>query len=118
MTNLTSHQFPIYLRRKLKEIKIKVSFTLQPTTASRKYTKLRKNRKIALAVDIYNTSINNKAVIIQGIAVEFIDKGEEFRRLYNLFYQKFEWIRRDPWNEGEAAFVKVNPLSKVSWGLG
>jgi len=84
---------------------------------SKKYKNLQRNRNVALAIDIYNSSVDNKAVIVQGIVVEFISKGEEFRRLYNLFYQKFEWVRKDPWTEGEAPFVKVKPLGKASWGL-
>lgn len=83
---------------------------------SRKYKNLDKNKKIALAVDIYNSSTDNKAVIIQGTA-EIIEKGKEFQQLYDLFYEKFEWVRKDPWGEEEAPFVKVKPLHKVSWGM-
>src|SRR5215208_3483369 len=61
-------------------------------------------------------SVDNKAVIIQGV-VEFIERGEEFQKLYDIFYQKFDWVRQDPWKEGEAPFVKVKPLHKVSWGF-
>jgi nitroimidazol reductase NimA-like FMN-containing flavoprotein (pyridoxamine 5'-phosphate oxidase superfamily) len=84
---------------------------------SKKYRNLEKNKKIALEVDdTYKSSVNNKAVVVRGKA-EFIEKGEEFRRLYNLFYKKFEWVKEDPFKEGEAPFVRVKPLYKVSWGL-
>jgi len=84
---------------------------------SKKYRNLEKNKRIALEVDdTYKSSLNNKAVVVRGKA-EFIEKGEEFRRLYNLFYKKFEWVKVDPFKEGEAPFVRVKPLNKVSWGL-
>jgi uncharacterized protein len=83
---------------------------------TKKYRNLEKNKKSALVVDIYNSSVENKAVIVQGV-VEFVERGEEFRRLYNIFHEKFEWVRKEPWKEGEAPFVKVKPLHKVSWGF-
>src|SRR5437763_14130952 len=81
-----------------------------------KYKILIANKNIALAVDIYNSSVENKAVVIQG-TVDIIERGEEFKKLYQKFDKKFEWVRNDPWKEGEAPFIKVNPFSKVSWGL-
>jgi nitroimidazol reductase NimA-like FMN-containing flavoprotein (pyridoxamine 5'-phosphate oxidase superfamily) len=83
---------------------------------TRKYRNLEKNKKIALVIDIYNSTIDNKAVIVQGTA-EFIEKGKEFQSLYNIFHEKFEWVREEPWNEGEAPFVKVRPRRKTSWGF-
>ncbi len=84
---------------------------------TRKYKNLKLNKNIALAVDIYNSSVENKAIIIQG-TVDIIERGEEFKRLYQKFEKKFEWVRNDPWKEGEAPFVKIKPFIKVSWGLG
>jgi nitroimidazol reductase NimA-like FMN-containing flavoprotein (pyridoxamine 5'-phosphate oxidase superfamily) len=83
---------------------------------TKKYRNLAKNKKSALVVDVYNSSVDNKAVIVQGV-VEFVERGEEFQRLYNVFHKKFEWVREEPWKEGEAPFVKVKPLHKVSWGF-
>lgn len=83
---------------------------------TRKYKNLRVNRNVALAVDIYNSSVENKAVVIQGTA-EIIEKGGEFKKLYKKFYKKFEWVRNDPWKEGEAPFIKIKTFQKVSWGL-
>lgn len=83
---------------------------------TRKYKNLRVNRNVALAVDIYNSSVENKAVVVQGSA-EIIEKGGEFINLYKKFYKKFEWVRKDPWKEGEAPFIKIKILKKVSWGL-
>jgi hypothetical protein len=67
-------------------------------------------------VDIYGSSVENQAVIIQG-DVEIIEKGLEFNRLYKIFNEKFEWVRKDPWREGEAPFLKIKPLKKVTWGI-
>jgi nitroimidazol reductase NimA-like FMN-containing flavoprotein (pyridoxamine 5'-phosphate oxidase superfamily) len=73
------------------------------------------NKTAALVVDLYS-SVGNSAVCVQGTA-ETIEKGEEFSRLYKKFHDRFEWVRQDPWKEGEAPFVKVTPSNKVSWGL-
>jgi nitroimidazol reductase NimA-like FMN-containing flavoprotein (pyridoxamine 5'-phosphate oxidase superfamily) len=83
---------------------------------TKKYKNLKTNKNIALAVDVYNSSVENKAVVIQGTS-HIIERGEEFKKLYQKFHKKFEWVRNDPWKEGEAPFIKVKPLSKVSWGL-
>ena len=83
---------------------------------TRKYKNLKVNKNIGLAVDVYNSSVENKAVIIQG-TVDIIERGEEFKRLYKKFEKKFEWVRNNPWKEGEAPFIKIKPFNKVSWGL-
>jgi nitroimidazol reductase NimA-like FMN-containing flavoprotein (pyridoxamine 5'-phosphate oxidase superfamily) len=82
---------------------------------TKKYENISKNNRIALAVDVYS-SVGNKAVCVQGTA-ELVERGSEFARLYKVFNERFEWVRSDPWKEGEAPFVKVTPISKVSWGL-
>lgn len=82
---------------------------------TRKLENIKKNRRIALAIDVYS-SVGNKAICVQGRA-EIIEQGKEFARLYKIFHEKFAWVRRDPWKEGEAPFVKVVPKNKVSWGL-
>jgi uncharacterized protein len=82
---------------------------------TKKYKNLKRNRSVALVVDLYS-SVGNKAVCIQGTA-EIIESGQEFVRLYKMFHDKFEWVRLDPWNEGEAPFVKISPKNKASWGF-
>jgi nitroimidazol reductase NimA-like FMN-containing flavoprotein (pyridoxamine 5'-phosphate oxidase superfamily) len=82
---------------------------------TKKYKNISKNNRVALTVDVYS-SIRNKAVCVQGTA-ELIENGIEFVRFYKIFHERFEWVRRDPWKEGEAPFVKVIPTGKVSWGL-
>jgi uncharacterized protein len=83
---------------------------------TQKYKNLKVNNRIAAAIDVYDSSVENKAVIVQGTA-EIIEKGTEFRDLYQRFYRKFEWVRKDPWNEGEAPFIKIKTINKISWGL-
>jgi uncharacterized protein len=80
-----------------------------------KYANLKKNNRISLVVD---TVQNNKniAIVTMGIA-KIIHRGKKFENLYDLFYDRFEWVRQDPWKEGEAPFVMVIPKSKVSWGI-
>ncbi|MGH9890128.1 MAG: pyridoxamine 5'-phosphate oxidase family protein [Nitrososphaeraceae archaeon] len=83
---------------------------------TRKYKNLKVNNRIAASIDIYSSSIEHKAVLVQGTA-DIIEKGREFRNLYQKFYKKFEWVRKDPWKEGEAPFIKIKTFNKISWGL-
>jgi uncharacterized protein len=83
---------------------------------TRKYKNIKANKKIALSVDIYDSSVENKAIIIQG-NVDIIERGQEFKDLYQIFNARFEWVRRDPWKEGEAPFLKIKPFKKVTWGI-
>jgi uncharacterized protein len=80
---------------------------------TRKLKNLRENPHAAILVDTGGTQ---KLLLISG-SVELIEKGEEYRRLYKLFYSKLSWVKRDPWKEGEAPFVKVTPTFKAGWGL-
>ena len=79
---------------------------------TRKYVNLKKNDRVAIVVDIYLTG-KHKAVIVQGTA-EMIEKGADFKRLYEIFHKKFSWVRQTPWKEGEAPFVKIKPRTKTS----
>ena len=82
---------------------------------TRKYKNIQRNNHVALDVDIYS-SVVNKAICVQGLA-EIIEHGTEFHRLYSEFLSRFAWVRDDPWKEGEAPFIKVKTVRKVSWGL-
>lgn len=79
-----------------------------------KYANLKKNNRISLVVDTVQN--NNIAIVTMGIA-KFIHRGKKFENLYDLFHDRFEWVREDPWKQGEAPFVMVIPKSKVSWGI-
>jgi uncharacterized protein len=91
------------------------AFYIATDYETKKYENIKENDRVALAVDVYS-SVGNKAVCVQGSA-RVIEKGSEFARLYKIFEKRFEWVRRDPWEEGEAPFLKVTPTRKVSWGL-
>ncbi|MFB5632484.1 MAG: pyridoxamine 5'-phosphate oxidase family protein [Nitrosopumilus sp.] len=82
---------------------------------TRTYKNLKTNLNTSVVIDIYKSG-GHKAVLIQGKA-EVVENGEEFKRLYDIFFEKFEWVRRDPWKENEAPFLKIIPNNKVSWGL-
>lgn len=91
------------------------SFFIATDYETRKYENIKRNKTAALVVDLYS-SVGNSAVCVQGTA-ETIESGDEFSRLYKKFHDRFEWVRLDPWKEGESPFVKVTPTNKVSWGL-
>jgi nitroimidazol reductase NimA-like FMN-containing flavoprotein (pyridoxamine 5'-phosphate oxidase superfamily) len=91
------------------------SFYIATDYGTKKYDNIKHNKRVALVVDVYS-SVGNSAVCVQGTA-EIVEKGEEFARLYKIFHDRFEWVRHDPWKEGEAPFLKVTPINKVSWGL-
>jgi nitroimidazol reductase NimA-like FMN-containing flavoprotein (pyridoxamine 5'-phosphate oxidase superfamily) len=91
------------------------SFYIATDYGTKKYDNIKHNKRVALVVDVYS-SVGNSAVCVQGTA-EIVEKGEEFARLYKIFHDRFEWVRLDPWKEGEAPFLKVTPINKVSWGL-
>lgn len=91
------------------------TFYIATDYETKKYENIKENNRVALAVDVYS-SVGNKAVCIQGKA-EIVEKGKEFARLYKIFHKRFEWVRRDPWEEGEAPFLKVTATNKTSWGL-
>lgn len=91
------------------------TFYIATDYETRKYENIKENDRVALAVDVYS-SVGNRAVCVQGRA-EIIEKGKEFARLYKAFHRRFEWVRQDPWEEGEAPFLKVTPTGKASWGL-
>jgi len=91
------------------------SFFIATDYETKNYDNIKHNKRAALVIDIYS-SVGNSAVCMQGTA-EIIEKGKEFARLYKIFHDRFEWVRRDPWEEGEAPFLKVTPANKVSWGL-
>lgn len=89
----------------------KLYIVSDPETA--KVRNVKRDKRVTLLVDQYQP---NKAVLIYGEA-EIIEGGNEFYEISSLFYKKFTWARRDPWDEGEVSLIKVKPLRKLSWGL-
>jgi uncharacterized pyridoxamine 5'-phosphate oxidase family protein len=56
-----------------------------------KYANLKKNNRISLVVDTFENN-KNSAIVIMGITI-FIQRGKKFENLYDLFYDRFEWVR-------------------------
>lgn len=81
---------------------------------TRTFSNVKVNPNVGIVIDIYKTG-GHKAICLQG-TTEIIENGPEFLGLYNLFYKKYEWVRRDPWKENEAPFLKIIPKHKKSWG--
>lgn len=77
---------------------------------------LKENNRISLIIDIYDKKEGNKGIYINGIAT-IIDSGKEFVNLFKIFYNKFEWVKKDPWSEKEAPFIQIQPTKKISWGI-
>ena len=82
---------------------------------TRTFTNIKINSNTAVTIDIYKSG-DHKAVCIQGKS-EIIEKGLEFKKFYDIFYKKFQWVRNDPWKENEAPFLKIITDNKLSWGL-
>lgn len=82
---------------------------------TRTFANLKANPYTSVVIDIYRSG-GHKAVCIQG-KTEVVENGSEFEKFYNIFYEKFEWVRNEPWKENEAPFLKIIPKNKVSWGL-
>ena len=82
---------------------------------TRTYKNVKQNPRAAITIDIYKPG-GHKAVLAQG-KIDVIEQGAEFKKIYEIFFEKFEWVRRDPWKENEAPFLKLVPVTKTSWGL-
>lgn len=82
---------------------------------TRTFANIKINSNTAVTIDVYKSG-NHRAVCIQGKS-EIIEKGPEFKKFYDIFYKKFQWVRNDPWKENEAPFLKIIPSNKVIWGL-
>jgi len=82
---------------------------------TRTFTNLKSNPQTSIVIDIYKSG-DHKAICIQG-KTEIVENGSEFKKFYDSFYEKFEWVRKDPWKENEGPFLKITPNNKVSWGL-
>ncbi len=82
---------------------------------TRTFSNLKMNHNASVVIDIYKSG-EHKAIVIQGDS-EIIENGLEFKKFYKIFYEKFQWVRRDPWKENEAPFLKIITKNKVSWGI-
>jgi nitroimidazol reductase NimA-like FMN-containing flavoprotein (pyridoxamine 5'-phosphate oxidase superfamily) len=91
------------------------SFYIFSDYETKKIKNIRMNPNVALIIDVYHAP-KNRAILIIGKA-NIIERGDEYREIYNMFYKKFGWVRADPWKEGEAPLIKIVPNKKISWGI-
>jgi nitroimidazol reductase NimA-like FMN-containing flavoprotein (pyridoxamine 5'-phosphate oxidase superfamily) len=82
---------------------------------TKKLFNIKNNPYVSIVIDIYKP-FNNKGIVING-NVELVENGKSFHDIYDLFFNKFEWVRISPWIEGEAPFLKIIPKSKAVWGF-
>ena len=82
---------------------------------TRTYSNVKSNPNTSIVIDVYKSG-DHKAICVQG-RTEIIENGSEFKKIYDIFYEKFDWVRREPWKENEAPFLKIIPKNKISWGL-
>ncbi|MER3601745.1 MAG: pyridoxamine 5'-phosphate oxidase [Nitrososphaerota archaeon] len=92
----------------------KGAFYMVTDLGTKKLGNLQTDPRAALLVDTYKP---NRAVLVRGRA-QLLLSGPEFMEVTELFMRKFAWARADPWQENEAAIIKLVPEAKVSWGLG
>ncbi len=96
-------------------IKIGNSIIIATDYNTRTYANIKFNQNVGIVIDVYKSG-EHKAICIQG-KTEIIENGEEFKKIYDIFYKKFEWVKKDPWKENESPFLKIIPSRKISWGL-
>ncbi|HEY5735917.1 MAG TPA: pyridoxamine 5'-phosphate oxidase family protein [Nitrosopumilus sp.] len=96
-------------------VKINSSIIIATDYDTRTYANIKFNPNVGIVIDIYKSG-SHKAICIQGKA-EIIENGEEFKKIYQIFFKKFQWVRDDPWYENDAPFLKIMPTAKISWGL-
>ena len=72
---------------------------------TKKIFNIKKNPDISLTIDVYKPNLK-KGITVNGI-VKIIENGQMYNKIYRLFYSEFEWVRNDPWKEGEAPFLEI-----------
>ena len=82
---------------------------------TKSFQNIKVNPNTSIVIDKYIPG-NHKAVCIQG-QVKIIESGKEFTEFYEMFYEKFQWVKNDPWKENEAPFLQIIPKNHTSWGL-
>lgn len=82
---------------------------------TKKLFNINKNPNVSLAIDIYEPN-QNKGIVVNG-KVTIIESGQIYKKIYLLFYNKFEWVRNGPWKEGEDPFIEIKPYAKTSGGI-
>jgi PPOX class probable F420-dependent enzyme len=78
---------------------------------TKKLRNLKENKRVALVVDEYRP---NHAVMVEGDC-EILERGKEYLRLLQILFDRFEYYRKNPWDEGESPILKVKPTKAVMW---
>jgi PPOX class probable F420-dependent enzyme len=78
---------------------------------TKKLKNLKQNKKVALVVDEYRP---NHAVMVEGDC-EILERGKEYLRLLKILFDRFEYYRKNPWDEGESPILKIRPTKAVMW---
>ncbi|WP_148687191.1 pyridoxamine 5'-phosphate oxidase family protein [Candidatus Nitrosocosmicus hydrocola] len=82
---------------------------------TKKFSNIKKNPNVGLVIDIYNPSAN-KGLTLQGIS-KIHEQGQTFSNVYTLLFEKFDWVKKDPWKEYEAPIIEITATAKSSWGI-
>lgn len=82
---------------------------------TKKLFNIKKNPDISMTIDVYKPNLK-KGITVNGI-VKIIENGQMYNKIYLLFYSRFEWVRNDPWKEGDAPFLEIKPYAKASLGI-
>ncbi|MEM0117674.1 MAG: pyridoxamine 5'-phosphate oxidase family protein [Conexivisphaerales archaeon] len=80
---------------------------------TKKLKNLMENPKAALVVDEFRP---NRGLMLTG-RCEIYERGKEYIRFQRLLYDRFEYYRNNPWNEGEAPILKLIPEKVSSWSI-
>lgn len=80
---------------------------------TRKFKNILDNPKVAVVVDDVDPQME---VLLQG-TVKITERGNEWKRIYNMFFKKFEWVRKNPWKEDDAPFIEIKISKMVKWGF-
>lgn len=82
---------------------------------TKKFSNIKRNPYVGLVIDIYKVA-GNRGITLQGSS-RILEHGQAFNAIYSLLFQKFDWVRNDPWKEYEAPIIEITALSKSSWGI-
>jgi PPOX class probable F420-dependent enzyme len=88
-------------------------FVIAVDYGTKKLKNVRENPNVALVVDRLRPT---KAVTIEGTC-EIHERGAEYRRLLKVLFAKFDFYKKNPWEEGESPILKITPKKVVSWGI-
>ncbi len=90
-------------------------FYIATDIESKNLHNIKNNPFFSLVVDTY-TVPKHKEIVISGI-VKPLEWGELFKKVFTMFFNKFEWVKKNLWVKCEAPFLRIYPDSKARWGL-